>query len=650
MNKFILNFVVSIYFIAATVIDINAQSVAINTDGSVADPSAILDVKSNTKGVLIPRMTGAQRNGIQNPAEGLLVYDTGSSSFWYRKAAGWIELTNGSISGQGPWNVSGINIYNSNTGNVGLGSTNPTARLTIQTPINNTGWNHIGGKDSIIVSEGIGGISGSIGTATNHTFRLNSNGLGRLHIYNTGEVVVGDNSTPTFGKFTVETPNNNYGITHRSVEGNILATRIGGTSAGIGTFTPTNMRIFSNGASRIFIAEANGNVGIGTDLADPAFKLDIADRIRIRSGSTTSTAGLWLNNPSNSTAIAFMGIKDVDLAGIYGNNAGWGLLMNTNTGALSIGSQNPVAGYKFSVQGNQYLNGLIHSTGDAEIGGDAEISGNGLVSGDLTVGGRIVIGALKQNGQFDLPPLEVKSNVSYQSYTGWTYYDNVGIKFYPDELCIRAHGAVMADYYIAISDARVKNIIGVSNTSNDLETINALQITDYMMKDKIKNGNKVYKKIIAQQVEKVYPQVVSKNVGYIPNIYAIPSTVKKTSDGYLLTFKDKLNLSPSAKRIQIMNDRETKQVDIVSIPSDTQLVINTSDLKSDNVFVYGEEVNDFRAVDYEGLTTLNISATQELSKLIKKQQSTIDAQQHQITLLVHRLELLEKENIKTAAK
>ena len=50
----------------------NAQtgSVSINTDGSTADLSAMLEVKSTTQGVLIPRMTTQQRNliGSPNPA------------------------------------------------------------------------------------------------------------------------------------------------------------------------------------------------------------------------------------------------------------------------------------------------------------------------------------------------------------------------------------------------------------------------------------------------------------------------------------------------------------------------------------------------------------------------------------------------------
>ena len=62
-------------------------------------------------------------------------------------------------------------------------------------------------------------------------------------------------------------------------------------------------------------------------------------------------------------------------------------------------------------------------------------------------------------------------------------------------------------------------------------------------------------------------------------------------------------------------------------------MINAPGLKSDTVFVYGEQVNDFRTVDYDGLTTLNISATQELSKLVKQQQEEIDTQNAKIAKL-----------------
>jgi hypothetical protein len=53
-----------------------AQSVGINADGSAANASAMLDVKSTTKGFLPPRMTPAERELIDSPAAGLTIYNT----------------------------------------------------------------------------------------------------------------------------------------------------------------------------------------------------------------------------------------------------------------------------------------------------------------------------------------------------------------------------------------------------------------------------------------------------------------------------------------------------------------------------------------------------------------------------------------------
>jgi hypothetical protein len=56
------------------------------------DSSARLEVSATNKGFLTPRMTTADRNAISNPAEGLLVYDLSTSSFWYFKSGNWTEL------------------------------------------------------------------------------------------------------------------------------------------------------------------------------------------------------------------------------------------------------------------------------------------------------------------------------------------------------------------------------------------------------------------------------------------------------------------------------------------------------------------------------------------------------------------------------
>jgi hypothetical protein len=56
------------------------SQVAINLSGNPPAPSAMLDIKSQTRGVLLPRMTFIKRNAIVSPEEGLMVYCTDCNS------------------------------------------------------------------------------------------------------------------------------------------------------------------------------------------------------------------------------------------------------------------------------------------------------------------------------------------------------------------------------------------------------------------------------------------------------------------------------------------------------------------------------------------------------------------------------------------
>lgn len=79
----------------------NAQSVAINNDGSTADNSAILDLKSTNQGVLVPRMTASQRTAIVTPATGLMVYQTDApAGFYFYNGSAWTTL-NGATGANG---------------------------------------------------------------------------------------------------------------------------------------------------------------------------------------------------------------------------------------------------------------------------------------------------------------------------------------------------------------------------------------------------------------------------------------------------------------------------------------------------------------------------------------------------------------------
>jgi hypothetical protein len=68
----------------------NAQ-VGIGT--TTPNTNAALDVQSTSKGLLIPRLTDAQRTAIASPAEGLMVYQTTAPSGFYQYTSGqWLRM------------------------------------------------------------------------------------------------------------------------------------------------------------------------------------------------------------------------------------------------------------------------------------------------------------------------------------------------------------------------------------------------------------------------------------------------------------------------------------------------------------------------------------------------------------------------------
>lgn len=93
------------------------QGVAINTDGTNADNSALLDIKSNSKGILIPRMTAAQKTAITSPASGLLIYQTdGTTGFYYYNGSAWASLSSGAQISLNGWATLG-NLNTDSTAN-----------------------------------------------------------------------------------------------------------------------------------------------------------------------------------------------------------------------------------------------------------------------------------------------------------------------------------------------------------------------------------------------------------------------------------------------------------------------------------------------------------------------------------------------------
>lgn len=82
-----------ILLLSSTLISTGFGQIAVNSDGSQPDNSAMLDVKSTSKGLLIPRLTSAQRSAIVNPVAGLMVFQTDAAvGFWFHDGSTWKKL------------------------------------------------------------------------------------------------------------------------------------------------------------------------------------------------------------------------------------------------------------------------------------------------------------------------------------------------------------------------------------------------------------------------------------------------------------------------------------------------------------------------------------------------------------------------------
>jgi hypothetical protein len=93
--------IISVVFIVFSSI-LFSQNVGINTDGSAPNASAMLDVKSTSKGFLPPRMTLAQRTAIANPPAGLIVWCSNCGAYGELQVYNgtvWTNLVGGAASG-----------------------------------------------------------------------------------------------------------------------------------------------------------------------------------------------------------------------------------------------------------------------------------------------------------------------------------------------------------------------------------------------------------------------------------------------------------------------------------------------------------------------------------------------------------------------
>ena len=175
-------------------------------------------------------------------------------------------------------------------------------------------------------------------------------------------------------------------------------------------------------------------------------------------------------------------------------------------------------------------------------------------------------------------------------------------------ISIHTNGRIMSSGLHVYSDQRIKKDISVSDSKEDLETLNKIEISNYKYIDEAQ-GNREQKKVIAQQVMEHYPLAVSTNKDVVPDVYK-KSTIK---DGAIADEITGCDVGDLIKLIYPNGDKE-----LVAVLESNGKNIKVESQKSGEVFVYGKEVKDYHSVDYDAIAMLNVSATKELYKIIKE--------------------------------
>ncbi len=246
-----------------------AQNVGINPTGATPNASAMLDVSSTNKGVLIPRVALSQTTStipVTAPATSLLVYNTAtvndvSPGYYFWDGSQWVRMLDATMTADDfDWEIIGNNVVSGHggmypSGNVGIGINNPQFKTDI-----------------------VGG------TTSNTALRLRTSGTGTNQ-----ETIL------RFTNTTVNDATGNYSSYIAGIRTN--SPNSGAQALAFGTSTTS-----SAPTERMRIA-ADGNVGIAE--TEPIYRLDVRSTLGVALAGASPDNFIRLD-ASNASSIAFL--------------------------------------------------------------------------------------------------------------------------------------------------------------------------------------------------------------------------------------------------------------------------------------------------------------------------------------------------------
>ena len=382
------------------------EGVAINNDGASPDASSILDLKSTTKGILIPRMTESQRTQISNVATGLLVFQTdGASGFYFYSGSGWESLSTKSNTLDEAYDEGGAGSGRIITADAGTVVINGTGGLLVDantTTLSNAAQiNNTDGTNSTET------YIGKVGVLSNEVVVQGVYGEAKL----TSATQIYDGGFGVFG--TVKHPSNgtvNLNATAASAGASVnKAVGVGGEIGPFSDYIGGPADIIASVYGGTALHNSNGgSVYGGAKLYAGLFQ------------GNGRTIGLWGENSTYMELIPRWQLQDYDagVIGFYNSDPDGGnndsdvgtsddylsieanvtdgtvkhvVLQNRTSGNVAIGHSFPI--FKLDVNGEIYTDEHMMALGGIHVGGTADpgtdnlvVDGNTTVVGTLTTG------------------------------------------------------------------------------------------------------------------------------------------------------------------------------------------------------------------------------------------------------------------------
>lgn len=468
-----------------------SQSVGIGTPSPNA--SAMLDISSTTKGILIPRMSSTQMNAIASPAAGLMVFNTTDSLFYVRKNSGWTKLVQPAAASL--WSVNGNDIYNSNTGNVGIGTNSPShSRFEVNSSI--------GAAVAMFAPEKFG-----------VTLQADNPEVGFNYYYNNGwkamkagyASVIG--MIPATGEFYIGNFTGNQSSTNY---GNITGYR-------------QNITLFQNGEFRIAGSSNFTHFYYGAN-EDTYIRGGKDGSNVIINDITGGKVGIGMNNPTRAVLEQYGSIGTT--AAIFGGD-GAGISLQKNWPVIGFNHYYDGVNHKSIGQGYNGLLGVNQSTGNMYIASFKDYAAipNSNLTGYterlfFSRFGRMGIGTDDPQADLtiltpafyvgqDYSPLGLRfNNTGTSNY--WNIWGDGGVNFSKNSTILSYINEFDGTYTVVSDLKRKKNILPVQ--SQTVQQILLLRPVKYLMKEEPESA-KQHIGFISQEIEKIFPELVNDNKG-----------------------------------------------------------------------------------------------------------------------------------------